>query len=332
MKNVIEATEEGEPPILRRISEAAGHSLKIQKIVVPLDFSEASMQALDIAVPLAHEFHSSVHLLHAFDTEGEFTPSEGAGGVLLDRAARRMITHRQLCAVQLAHSVRVRADDCHVLPGRAAAATCDFAHDSAADLIVLSSRGKTGLTRVLLGSTAESIVRHAPCPVMVVRQRAGRGTTASAERVPFRTILVPVDFSESAGNAVEYAAGLARKFDARLVLYHALFPHDLVMDRAVADPEWTHKLEIEPAKEQLEELAQVVALQGVECDVAIGRGYPAAAICAEADRAHADLIVTSTHGYTGLKHVLIGSVAEHVVRHAGCPVLVIPRRWRTGSQ
>jgi nucleotide-binding universal stress UspA family protein len=74
----------------------------------------------------------------------------------------------------------------------------------------------------------------------------------------------------------------------------------------------------------MEALVQLDFLRGVECETEIRTGYAIREICAEIERAEIDLVITSTHGETGMKHGLVGSVAEHVVRYAECPVLVVP--------
>nr|ALS90585.1 universal stress protein family [uncultured bacterium] len=75
---------------------------------------------------------------------------------------------------------------------------------------------------------------------------------------------------------------------------------------------------------EMQALTQLEFLQEVQCEMKVRTGYAIQEICAEIDRANIDLVVTSTHGQTGLKHALLGSVAEHIVRYVECPVLVVP--------
>lgn len=305
--------------------------LQIKTMLVPLDFSVASMQALDYAIPFAEQFHAAIHLLYVHEKDHEFSPSEGASQVLFESAEAR--TRLRLADVQHEHPLPFHAEDCHVQFGRAHRKTCELARKLDADLIVIASRGRTGLPRVLLGSTAERIVRHAPCPVLVTRQRTPEFDASNSQPSEYpakiRSILVPVDFSDLSIKAVEYAAAIARAFEAQLHLFHANFPHDyVVMDRAVHDPAPIQHAEMAAAREQMEKIARMKSLRGVACETAVHSGYPIQEICGAIQRTKADLVVTATHGLTGLKHVLIGSVAEHVIRCADCPVLILPRGSR----
>ena len=139
-----------------------------------------------------------------------------------------------------------------------------------------------------------------------------------------RTIVVPYDFSVDAQQALEYALELARKFDADLHLLHVVHApayaygsEMLTTSVYVFEPE-------DYAQERLDEVAAAIidAPGKVETHVIRG-GQIAIAIDALADQLHADLIVMSTHGRTGLAHALVGSVAERTIRRAPCPVLTI---------
>lgn len=141
-------------------------------------------------------------------------------------------------------------------------------------------------------------------------------------------ILVPTDFSEAASLAVETAATLAREFGAKLTLVHV---HDPELLRPPSAVGWSAaqaqrlEQEIERTIRESFEGVQREQLQGVEVvETAIVRDASAArGIVEYAAKIGADLIVIATHGRTGLKHLMIGSVAERVVRHAPCPVLTL---------
>ena len=303
--------------------------LQIKTMLVPLDFSVASLQALDYAILFAEQFHSAIHLLYVHEKDYEFFPNEDASHLLFESAEASMRLRSRLAKVQHEHPLPFHAEDFHVQFGPAPRKTCELALKLDADLIVIASRGWTALPRVLLGSTAERIVRHAPCPVLVVRQRKpefdASDSKPSDQPAKIRSILVPVDFSDLSIKAVEYAAAIAKAFDARLHLFHANFRHDYVlMDRAVHDPAMARNKEEAFAREQMSAIARMESLGGARIETAVRSGYPIQEICAEIERTKADLVVTSTHGHTGPQHVLIGSVAEHVIRYADCPVLVLP--------
>jgi nucleotide-binding universal stress UspA family protein len=304
--------------------------LNIRTVLAPIDLSAASMQALDYAIPIAERFRAGLHLVYVHENGHEFS-TESMSQLLHDIAKMRTSVES---APQAGRPSLIRAENCHVLIGRAYQKACDLARELAADLLVLATRGQTGLARVLLGSTAERIVQFAPCPALVTRQRKRPEQTGGVERTPGqfgfapRRILVPVDFSQCSLAGVKYAALFAKAFDAKLRLFHTLFPpNPVVMDRISANlsGEWDQTRRMN-AQLEMEALMQLDFLRGVTCETEIRTGYAIQEICAEIERANVDLVITSTHGQTGLKHALLGSVAEHVVRYAECPVLVVPSR------
>jgi nucleotide-binding universal stress UspA family protein len=303
--------------------------LKIRTVLAPLDLSEASMRALRLAIPIAEQFGADLHILYVHEGSADF--SVDAMAQLLHESAEIRMRQRRGPVSSL------RAENSHVLIGRPYLKICDFARELDAGLIVLATRGNTGLARVVLGSTAEKIIQFAPCPVLVTRQRKGRTKQERARKeaspgLEFspHTILVPVDFSQNSLVGLKYAAGFARIFGATLRLFHAIFPPSpIVIDRVNANVSGElDETRRANAQMEMEALVSLDFLRGVPCQSAIRHGYAIQEICDEIQRADIDLVITSTHGETGFKHALIGSVAEHMVRYATCPVLVVPSRAR----
>jgi len=139
-----------------------------------------------------------------------------------------------------------------------------------------------------------------------------------------KRILVPLDFSANSTRALDYAHGLALKFDAAIHLIHVCEVPSMsigAMDAyAIAYTDWSQRLG-EEAERQLTEIKNT--LRGVEATTEVLFGSPAAAIVDAADANGADLIVMGTHGHGALMHVMMGNVAERVVRAALCPVLTV---------
>lgn len=139
-----------------------------------------------------------------------------------------------------------------------------------------------------------------------------------------KRILVPIDFSECSHKALQYALLLARQFGARLLVVYVMPANYFVgsefgpVDFPVPEAEWR-----EQSRKELEALARREIGETVAFDAVVLQGQPAHEIAACAREEQASLIVISTHGRTGLRHVLVGSVAENVVRYAPCPVLVV---------
>jgi len=147
----------------------------------------------------------------------------------------------------------------------------------------------------------------------------GAGRARGGAELPIRLerILVPVDFSNSSRIALQYAAAFAREFSAQLTLLHVTetTPYERAM------PEFRREIHDE-AQARLRTLAREQAEGGVTPQCVVRTGRPWQQIVREAGGGGADVVVVGTHGRTGLKHVFLGSVAEQVVRHAPCPVLV----------
>lgn len=135
---------------------------RMQRLLVPLDFSGKSRQALRHAVPIAQKFSARIHLVHVLPAAGKTDPD--------DRIRRRTAALKRLSAMaEQFLPPRVRAE-CAVLDGKPADAILALASRHSIDLIVLTTKGQSGLKRALVGSTAETIMRLAPCPVMSVRR------------------------------------------------------------------------------------------------------------------------------------------------------------------
>jgi nucleotide-binding universal stress UspA family protein len=166
---------------------------------------------------------------------------------------------------------------------------------------------------VLLGSVAERTVEYAPCAVWTVK-----GAAAASPR----TIVVGNDFSEAGAGALPAAAEWARLFGARLHMVHALqIPMPLIAPYEVAIPEGIIEGARREAQRQLEQAAKSVT--GVTVTTELASTPAHAALVDAATRLPAELIVTGSRGLTGLKHALLGSVAERTLRYAPCSVLTV---------
>lgn len=158
-------------------------------------------------------------------------------------------------------------------------------------------------------------------------ERLLEASSRPADAAPLRLkrILVPVDFSSCSLAALKHALGLARQFDAKVILLHVVEPVILPENLMLAVPELPEVGNdlVESARQRLEQLAAKAIPEAHRAPVLVRIGRPFHEITQLAASDDVDLIVISTHGYTGLKHVLMGSTAERVVRHAPCPVLTL---------
>jgi universal stress protein A len=150
-------------------------------------------------------------------------------------------------------------------------------------------------------------------------------TAPANETIALKRILVPVDFSESSRKALQYALAFATQFNAEVTLLHVV-PNVVAESRIAFDmPELQRSLLTE-ARQKLDEELKAFSGRPVKCAVTVVRGVPYHEIVEVAKKSNIDLIVLGTHGRTGLKHLVMGSTAERVVRHANCPVLVVRER------
>lgn len=152
--------------------------------------------------------------------------------------------------------------------------------------------------------------------------------TRTAVKSPFKLkrILVPIDFSDCSKKALQYALPLAQEHQAALTLLHVVTPFVGVSELGAVNYGELEATMRESGKKQLAKLAADEGLSDVSIDPLVRVGSPTQEILALARSLPADLIVISTHGRTGLKHVFLGSVTEHVVQRAPCPVFVVRER------
>ena len=303
-------------------------TLNIQNIIVPIDFSKMSMPAIQIARQLARLFGASIHLAHVrqFNYAADFVapapPIIPFSFMPYEQNAEQTALKE---LKKVASECGVSSAACDVLSGAPPFdEICRLGQTIPADLIVMPTHGRTGLKHVFLGSTAERIVQHSSCPVLVTR-----GNRAQSKNDPHwkvKTILVSTDFSSCAREGLRYAIAFANEFGAKIILLHATYLGYVYSceGTAIYDIPGLQKAARKNAERKMRELVRSVNFGLVKFETAFSDGSPALDICVYAKDHDVDLIITSTHGFTGLKHVLIGSIAEQVVRHAPCSVLVVP--------
>ena len=302
----------------------------IQNILVPVDFSPMSIEAIAVAKNLAQQTGATVHLAHVHHAQYPV----GFRGPVLSQSeyAVSFEEHRkEVLSEDLQELARrnglARASAVHLCEGVSVyREICRLAQRIRADLIVMPTHGRTALAHVLLGSTAERIVQHSPCPILVTRT-AGKKTapakkTASKERL----ILVPVDFSKTSLEALEYAIEFTAGTPVKLIILHVIDLGDALSTDGLGIYRFSDVRDVarEETERQMADLPNRVDLDKIPFETTIRNGKPVTEICALAKERNVDLIVASTHGRTGLEHLLIGSVAEQVVRHADRAVLVVP--------
>ena len=189
-----------------------------------------------------------------------------------------------------------------------------------ADLLVVGTRGKSGLAHVLVGSTAERVIRSAPCPVLAVPTL--KDDRSTEESISLKRILVPTDFSDCSLDALEYAAVVASQSKASVELLHVLEPVYYGLDFT-----FEHAGERERKRKQiaqvLEDVSADLSKAGILVKTGIRGGMPPDTILEYVQTSASDLIIMGTHGRRGLSHLMTGSVTEAVLRRGRCPVLAV---------
>jgi nucleotide-binding universal stress UspA family protein len=291
---------------------ALSEDMTFTNILCATDFSPSSEQAVRVAARIAKERGSALviaHVLHipSLAFGGELTYAPPVVRDLMAQAQRRLDD-----VVRQASEAGVEHVTPKLLNGSPWAEIVTLLRESGSDLCVMGTHGRTGVARMLLGSVAEKVVRHAPCSVLVV----GR----EGEAKPFAHALVPTDFSESAELAIDLAAQIVRP-EGRVSLLHVVeLPVSYTGE--VAGMALDSDLD-DRAAAALERSAARIGGK-VRVTATTQTGYPVPQTLEALTRdASIDLVVMGSHGRTGITRALVGSVAETVVRHARCPVLVV---------
>ena len=301
--------------------------LRIRTILVPIDLSEDSYRALDFAVPLAQRFGAVVHIVHVYEGASQLSSMATAPVLWSDAELARRLARQ----VERRCGARPCAQDCHIRLGKPFQEIVATAKELKAELIVIASHGHTGFKHLTLGSTAEKTVRHAPCPVLVVREAARGPIRTASGGIVLEKILVPVDFSECAKEGARYASVFATRVGADLLLINVTHPPDYTAaDPTIVPPDWPQLVQTARlvAADKLEEVVNFLPLVGISANTEVAVGTPIETLVEATGRPDIDMVITSTHGYTGLRHALLGSTAEQLVRLARCPVLVVPSHSR----
>ena len=290
----------------------------ITRLLLATDFSKWAGRAEDYACSLAASWHVPITVMTVLEFPPGLNPEYPVN--------QQYLTHRMSEATeQLAQFKRRAAQRGIVVATRVGTGLPSEEVNAAAraedaDLIILGTRGKTGLAHVLLGSTAERVIRTAPCPVLAVH--TPKEEALGDHGVRLERLLVPVDFSDCSLEAVEYAAMVARQAKASIELLHVLEPVSYGLDFTLGRSEERERKR-EWVKTHLEDLSAALAGAGIPVKCHLRGGVPADTILDDARSLPCDLIVMGTHGRRGLSHVMAGSVVEAVLRRAQCPVLTV---------
>lgn len=299
----------------------------IETILVPLDGSTFSEYALPIARGFARRYGARLRLalVHVPITS---TLIDGVpqASVDIDGRARE---HEQRYLDTLAE--RLRTEDgvdaeAVLLDGPIVGTLESHVRSVGADLIVMSTHGRGGLSRAWLGSIADGLARRAPVPVLLVRPDTETGPSPEPAGA-FRNILVPLDGSPFAEEALDLAVEIAERDGAACTLVRVVVPIPTVtvplIDPALSLEYDDIDARRTAAEEYLERVAEGLREDGIDVATVVEvHSQPATAILEVAERVDADLVALSIHGRTGVPRMVFGSVSDKVVRGGTTPVLL----------
>jgi nucleotide-binding universal stress UspA family protein len=294
------------------------------KIVVPLDGSTAAECALPLVRALARRLALAVDLLSVVDLREIARDVSAAEGLFLDRLAEDDSRHSADYLGKIAKTLGAAAVTTRCERGIAAETIIETAAADKNSLIVMATHGRSGLNRFLLGSVAEKVLRGSSNPVLLVKASEPVATQGEA---PLTSVIVPLDGSELAEGVLPTVTELALKLDLEVFLVRAYaIPYGAYSaGEGFYDPVHLDAFLQMLKQETFDYLENKVAelkRKGLKVSYVAKEGLSADEIIKFARETPANLVAMSSHGRSGIKRWVLGSVTETVVRHSGDPVLI----------
>ncbi len=297
---------------IERMEQVTDNGVRFQRVLVAIDFSEQSAQALKLAVSIAQEFRAELHLVHAATPFVYETASEGIPIEVLH-------ANLEAAKVQMARWISEEAGLSALAPKTTVvyAGAVDLieqlAKEQRADLIVAGSHGARGLERLALGSVAEAVLRRVACPVLIV------GPHCKAVDHPFRTMVLASSMTSSERRAAQYAAALTEQFHGTLTLLHVLAAKS-------SDPQVQPELIAAHLERELERLLPSNVGHACATKVRVEYGVAGKVIASVAREEGAGLVVVGMRERATLADHAWWSTLSEIVREAECGVLSIRGR------
>jgi nucleotide-binding universal stress UspA family protein len=295
------------------------------RLLIPLDGSKTAEKVLPYARFLASKWKLPVELLEVIDIAEIATRISPEKAHLLNTMLENVVRSGEQYLREVASAFPGVDVKCTVEKGTTAEAIIEKAAADKGTLITMATHGRSGINRWLLGSVAEKVLRGATNPLLLIRATEEAKTEGEAT---LRSVIAPLDGSQVAEQALLTVAELAKQLKLEVVLFRAYhIPYS-----AYADPDGYYLVNYEElvtamrdeAVAYLEKKAEAVKQMGVEkVSYAAKEGFAADEVISLARKTPDNLIAMCTHGRSGVKRWVLGSVTETVVRHSGDPVLVI---------
>lgn len=296
--------------------------LTLDRILFPTDFSPSAEGAFRHAAWLADRFDAELHVLHVVEHESEpvlgWPDVPPPAGPLITLEEVHEDLEIPLPEPPLGENDTVGVVATEVVGRTAPEAILDYARDEEVDLVVMGTEGKRGWRRGVLGSVAEAVTRRAPCPVLTVRPLDAPGTS---EWPPSRVLLAIDDVPpDGIPPVAEWAARIAVFHGVPLEVVHVTH-EPLLASGGFPLPSVLR----DEARRELADLTERLRAEipgELSVHITVRSGPPAETVLAVAEEVEAGLLVVGTEGLSGPGRLVLGSVAEELVRTAPCPVLV----------
>ncbi|MBI4687544.1 MAG: universal stress protein [Nitrospirae bacterium] len=283
---------------------------QLKRLLVATDGSEFSEGAVREAIRIAKQSSAGLVALSVIDVNPEFLALAPQAVENIENKTREHL-----------ESVKSRATEAGIqcdIVVHEGEETCQFITDEAAknnvDMVVMGRRGRRGIMKLLMGSVTARVVGHCLVNVLVVPRNA---------QVGWKNILVATDGSEYGNRAVNQAMEIAKTFGSALNIAHVINIMPEFQEQAIASIPSMVEAIAEQVKGELEKIKTKAGAEGINTETFVREGEPYMAIVGLAKELNADVIVIGSHGRTGISRLLMGSVAERVIGHAECAVLVV---------
>ncbi len=292
------------------------HQAEQKRILFATDFSVPAQRAYFYALKLASVFNARLIILTVLKT------------VPWVRHSQHLHSRQTGALLELGKLARLAEEaDRSLTPmlvfGSPSACISEIADEVGAALIVMGTHGRSGWNRLELGSTAQAVLREASCPVLTVRASETNGTSGPHTTIRLKSVLVPFDFSKPSQDAFTYAMRIAKHLDLSVRLLHIRELDVPGPVRATSRPAREEMASQKRLRKRLQRRVLRLRYQKIQAESVIKVGTPREVILEEAKDANAHMIVMGTRGRRGVKRLVLGSVAKHVVSNAGCPVLTV---------
>ena len=317
---------------MKKRSEAP-EFMRIRSVLVPLDGSTFAEQALPWAIAIARAAGARLRLVLVHEAPPTPPLDETTARLytkieLALRKSQREYLRRIVERIRGKHPVQTATA---TLQGSPARALGNYVGEIRPDLVVMTTHGRGGIHRAWLGSVADQLVRSLEIPMLLIRPREG-GTPAD-EASALMEILVALDGSRRAEAALPPAAALAKLLGARLALVQAVQPAVVTSDPPLPVPtgfdEELSRVRRREAQDYLDDVAEQLTAQGVPASGAAVLGGSAFDTIQEAARSpRTSVVALATHGRGGLRRLVLGSVADKLVRAGEHPILVTRPRGK----